>query len=77
MHYGSTLFIGTSYLMIVTPGNGAVTIGRRTGGYDGNDASQIRQIYSCAVPFADNPSAVSLRNRIPTKTDDQSPYPLA
>ena len=31
---------------------------RRTGGYDGNDVSQIREIYECNPNFANNPFAV-------------------
>lgn len=59
MHYPKILYLApVSYTAIITPAGGAIRIGRRTGGFDGNDASQIRQIYSCSIPFAGNPAAV-------------------
>ncbi|KAL1503568.1 hypothetical protein AB1Y20_012046, partial [Prymnesium parvum] len=45
---------------IITPGGNSVRIGRRTGGFDGNDVSQIRHIYQCSPFFANNPSAVAI-----------------
>lgn len=56
--YDSLMHYSKGGSRITTPAGNRVRIGRRTGGFNGNDASQIRQIYSCAVPFADNPSAV-------------------
>lgn len=57
-NYDSLMHYGTGSGAIVTPADQTIRIGRRTGGFDGNDASQIRQIYSCAVSFGGNPSAV-------------------
>jgi len=45
---------------IITPGGNSVRIGRRTGGFDGNDVSQIRQIYQCSPFFANSPTAVAI-----------------
>eukprot|EP00966_Prymnesium_polylepis_P055229 1277325-Prymnesium_polylepis.2 len=43
-----------------TPANGGIQTGRRTGGLDGNDVSQFRQIYECNPEFADTPTAIAL-----------------
>ena len=45
---------------ISTPANGGIQTGRRTGGLDGNDVSQFRQIYECNPEFADTPTAIAL-----------------
>ncbi|KAL1523093.1 hypothetical protein AB1Y20_018053 [Prymnesium parvum] len=55
MHYGAS-----SGPKIITPADNSVRIGRRTGGLDGNDVSQIRHIYRCEPFFANNPTAVRI-----------------
>ena len=45
---------------ISTPAGGGIQTGRRTGGLDGNDVSQFRQIYECNPEFADTPTAIAL-----------------
>ena len=61
MHYGASLWTGSQSIQAFTTGaHGAIPTGRRTGGFDGNDVSQLRQIYECDPAFVDSPTAVSL-----------------
>ena len=53
MHYSA----GSS---MSTGAGGSIPTGRRTGGFDGNDVSQIRQIYECNPAFAGTPTAIQI-----------------
>ena len=69
MHYGAscidpddaaTCSIATNDDAVANNLPNPISIGRRTGGFDGNDASQIREILGCSPAIANNPTAVEL-----------------